>query len=50
MRKTFGMTGPGAAISVVLALSVPAARGEDAVRFAPLKAEELSPPQKAWPT
>ena len=48
MRKTFGMTGPGAAISVVLALSVPAARGEDAVRFAPLKAEELSPPQKAW--
>ena len=48
MRKAFGMKRLGVAISVALALSVPAARGEDAVRFAPLKAEELSPPQKAW--
>ncbi len=38
----------GMAISAALALSLPAASGEDAVRFAPLKAEELSPQQKAW--
>nr|WP_249794276.1 carboxymuconolactone decarboxylase [Bradyrhizobium sp. BRP56] len=29
-------------------MSVSAVRAEDAVRFAPLKAEELSPAQKAW--
>lgn len=53
MRKTLGlrrlgMRPIGMAISAALALSLPAASGEDAVRFAPLKAEELSPQQKAW--
>ena len=43
MRKLLG-----ASVLAVLALTTPAARSEDAVRFAPLKAEELSPPQKAW--
>ena len=44
MRKLLG-----AGVLAVLALTAPAAaRAEDAVRFAPLKAEELSPPQKAW--
>ncbi|MVT65190.1 carboxymuconolactone decarboxylase [Bradyrhizobium pachyrhizi] len=43
MRTTFG-----AGILAALALSVSAVRAEDAVRFAPLKAEELSPAQKAW--
>ena len=43
MRKLLG-----AGVLAVLALAAPAARSEDAVRFAPLKAEELSPPQKAW--
>ncbi|MCA1399254.1 carboxymuconolactone decarboxylase [Bradyrhizobium sp. BRP56] len=38
----------GAGILAALALSVSAVRAEDAVRFAPLKAEELSPAQKAW--
>ncbi|GIQ76228.1 carboxymuconolactone decarboxylase family protein [Bradyrhizobium sp. RD5-C2] len=43
MRKLLGPT-----ILAALAFSVQAARSEDAARFAPLKAEELSPPQKAW--
>ncbi|WP_316395249.1 carboxymuconolactone decarboxylase [Bradyrhizobium sp. 33ap4] len=43
MRTIFG-----AGILAALALSVSAVRAEDAVRFAPLKAEELSPAQKAW--
>ncbi|MCA6104135.1 carboxymuconolactone decarboxylase family protein [Bradyrhizobium australafricanum] len=43
MRTIFG-----AAILAALALSVSAVRAEDAVRFAPLKAEELSLAQKAW--
>ncbi|QPF85248.1 carboxymuconolactone decarboxylase family protein [Bradyrhizobium genosp. L] len=33
---------------LVLMLAAPPARAEEATRFAPLKAEELSPPQKAW--
>ena len=37
-----------AGILAVLALSAQAARCEDITRFAPLKAEELSPAQKAW--
>ncbi|MCC8954942.1 carboxymuconolactone decarboxylase [Bradyrhizobium sp. Pear77] len=43
MRKLLG-----AGVLAVLALTAPAARSEDAVRFAPLKAEELSPPQRSW--
>ncbi|WP_342708839.1 carboxymuconolactone decarboxylase [Bradyrhizobium sp. B124] len=44
MRKLLG-----AGVLAVLALTAPgAARAEDAVRFAPLRAEELSPPQEAW--
>ncbi|MCC8982397.1 hypothetical protein [Bradyrhizobium acaciae] len=35
-------------IVAVLAFSVQVARAEDALRFAPLKAEEQSPAQKAW--
>lgn len=38
-----------AAVAVMTALAViPASRAEDIARFAPLKAEELTPPQKAW--
>ncbi|TWC01143.1 4-carboxymuconolactone decarboxylase [Bradyrhizobium macuxiense] len=48
MRKRFGAGIFSAWSLVLLAFSVQAARAEDAVRFAPLKAEELSPPQKAW--
>ena len=34
-------------MTALLAIS-PASRAEDITRFAPLKAEELTPPQKAW--
>jgi 4-carboxymuconolactone decarboxylase len=38
-----------AAFGIVALVSVaPASHAEDIVRFAPLKAEELTPPQKAW--
>ncbi|UGX99748.1 carboxymuconolactone decarboxylase family protein [Bradyrhizobium quebecense] len=44
MRKLLG-----AGVLAALALTAPAvARAEDTARFAPLKAEELSPSQKAW--
>ncbi|WP_339156843.1 carboxymuconolactone decarboxylase [Bradyrhizobium sp. 2S1] len=38
----------GAGLLAVLALSTQAAPAEEATRFPPLKAEELSPAQKAW--
>ena len=38
-----------AAACLATLLAMPSvSRAEDAVRFAPLKAEELTPPQKAW--
>lgn len=43
MKKLFA----GAALAAVIAFPS-AARSEDIARFAPLKAEELTPPQKAW--
>ena len=33
---------------IALVAVTPASRAEDITRFAPLKAEELTPPQKAW--
>lgn len=48
MRRRFGAGIFSAASLVLLAVSAQAARAEDAVRFAPLKAEELSPAQKGW--
>jgi 4-carboxymuconolactone decarboxylase len=33
---------------MALVAATPASRAEDVTRFAPLKAEELTPPQKAW--
>ena len=38
-----------AVLSLAALFAAPqAGRAEDITRFAPLKAEELSPPQKAW--
>jgi 4-carboxymuconolactone decarboxylase len=37
----------GAALAALIALPA-SGRAEDVTRFAPLKAEELTPPQKAW--
>lgn len=37
-----------AGLLAILAIGPQAARAEETARFAPLKAEELSPPQKAW--
>ena len=36
-------------LAVLILIAIPSAgRAEDATRFAPLKAEEMTPPQKAW--
>lgn len=48
MRKRLATRVLGAGVLAALAFSVQAAHSEDAVRFVPLKAEELSPAQKAW--
>ncbi len=39
---------PAAGTLLAMLAVIPASRAEEITRFAPLKAEELTPPQKAW--